>query len=109
MTGPGALIREQLADFVVDEAGLLYEQRWEAWNALFAYVGWFWLPAWLAPRTRLHDALPPIHLPSFRVSPSHSQHPATWAALHAGGGAAPHTSRRMHLATGVRGGKACTR
>ena len=42
MTAP---IREQLVDFVVHEARLLDEQRWDEWSALFADDGWYWLPA----------------------------------------------------------------
>lgn len=37
--------RNQVEDFLVDEAGLLDDQRWEEWNALFTEDGIYWVPS----------------------------------------------------------------
>jgi 3-phenylpropionate/cinnamic acid dioxygenase small subunit len=38
------LTRQDLIDFVVREARLLDEKQYEAWNALFADDGYYWIP-----------------------------------------------------------------
>lgn len=35
---------QDLVDFVVNEAQLLDDRRYDDWNALFAREGWYWLP-----------------------------------------------------------------
>lgn len=50
----GAVTRQSLIDFVVHEARLLDEGRFDDWEALFAVDGWYWLP--LAP-----DQVDPVH------------------------------------------------
>lgn len=37
--------RAQVADFLVDEAALLDDQKWNEWNALFTEDGVYWVPA----------------------------------------------------------------
>lgn len=83
MTQPGAVTRDQLADFVAHEARLLDEQRWEEWNALFADDGWYWLPASPTARDPLDEAchlyddhlLRAVRLQRLRSPQAHSQRP----------------------------------
>lgn len=37
--------RAQVEDFLIDEAALLDDQEWDAWNALFTPDGLYWVPA----------------------------------------------------------------
>lgn len=37
--------RDQVSDFLCDEASLLDDQQWDAWNALFSDDGLYWVPA----------------------------------------------------------------
>jgi len=83
VTQPGAVTRDQLAEFVAHEARLLDEQRWEEWNALFADDGWYWLPASPAARDPLDEAchlyddrlLRSVRLQRLRSPQAHSQRP----------------------------------
>ena len=75
--------REQLVDFVVHEARLLDEQRWDEWNALFTDDGWYWLPASPAATDPLREAahlyddrlLREVRLRRLRSPQAHSQRP----------------------------------
>lgn len=44
-TSPASPVsRQDLIDFVVHEARLLDDRRYDDWNALFARDGWYWVP-----------------------------------------------------------------
>jgi 3-phenylpropionate/cinnamic acid dioxygenase small subunit len=44
MTGQAPVSRQDLIDFVVNEARLLDAKRFEAWNALFTDDAYYWVP-----------------------------------------------------------------
>ncbi len=44
MTPATDITRQDLIDFVVREARMLDDRRYDEWNALFARDGWYWIP-----------------------------------------------------------------
>lgn len=80
---PESVDRAMLQDFVAEEARLLDEGLFDAWDALFADDGWYWLPASPSFTDPLHQAshlyddrlLRSVHLQRLRSERAHSQQP----------------------------------
>lgn len=78
-----ALDPAELIQFIVREARLLDEQRFDEWNDLFARGGMYWLPASadatdpLRQASHLYDddTLRRVHLARLRSPHAHSQQP----------------------------------
>lgn len=74
-------LERELSAFVLHEARLLDEQRFEEWNALFAADGWYWMPVSahatdpLAQASHLYDdrLLREVHIQRLRSAQAHSQ------------------------------------
>ena len=56
--------RETIEDFLIEEAALLDDRQWDAWNALFTEDGLYWVPAaldqtepWTHVSLQFEDAL----------------------------------------------------
>jgi 3-phenylpropionate/cinnamic acid dioxygenase small subunit len=83
MTTPDDVTRQALVDFVVHEAQLLDECRFDEWNELFTDDGWYWLPAAPQHDDPLHQAshlyddtlLRTVHLKRLQSTRAHSQQP----------------------------------
>ena len=77
--------RQDLIDFVVREARLLDDRRYDDWNALFARDGWYWIPVSPHQEDPLNHVshlyedrlLRDLRIERLKAGKAHSQRPAS--------------------------------